>query len=173
MPILRWFLSSAHKGSLCPRIRMNFRKISERGGEGHFRSKKFYCNFFCIRNCNFGNEFAEKIAMKFSEKGAGGGRVKGRSEIFQKFIRIRGHRLPLCADERNQRRIGIYLSLWQNTTFQIPNMTFQIPNPHFQYPNMPSHIANALNVNSINRKIGIYLRVWPGVIVARKINRLS
>ena len=49
---------------------MNFRKISERGG-GHFRSKKFHCNFFCIRNGNFGNEFAEKIAMKFSEKGGG------------------------------------------------------------------------------------------------------
>ena len=32
--------------------------------------------------------------MKFSEKGAGGG-VKGRSEIFRKFIRIRGDRLPL------------------------------------------------------------------------------
>ena len=60
------------KGSLSPRIRMNFRKISERGGGGHFRSEKFHCNFFCIRNGNFGNEFAEKIAMKFSEKGAGG-----------------------------------------------------------------------------------------------------
>ena len=47
----------------------NFRK----GGGGHFRSKKLHCNFFCIRNGNFGNEFAEKIAMKFSEKGAGGG----------------------------------------------------------------------------------------------------
>ena len=67
----------------------NFRK----GGGRHFRSKKFHCNFFCIRNGNFGNEFAEKIAMKFSEKGAGG--VKGRSEIFRKFIRIRGDRLPL------------------------------------------------------------------------------
>ena len=32
--------------------------------------------------------------MKFSEKGAGGG-VKGRSEIFRKFIRIRGDGLPL------------------------------------------------------------------------------
>ena len=45
----------------------------------HFRSKKFHCNFFCIRNGNFGNEFAEKIAMKFSEKGAGG------SKAVQKF----------------------------------------------------------------------------------------
>ena len=31
--------------------------------------------------------------MKFSEKGAGGG-LKGRSEIFRKFIRIWGDRLP-------------------------------------------------------------------------------
>ena len=32
---------------------------------------------------------------------------------------------------------------------------------------MPSHIPNTLNVNSINRKIGIYLRVWLVVLVAR------
>ena len=32
--------------------------------------------------------------MKFSEKGAGGG-VKGRSEIFRKFIGFGGDRLPL------------------------------------------------------------------------------
>ena len=79
---------------------MNFRKISERGG-GHFRSKKFHCNFFCFRKGNFGHEFPEKasergggvisdlknfianlvllqrvcgkIAIFFSEKGAGGG----------------------------------------------------------------------------------------------------
>ena len=79
---------------------MNFRKISDRGGGGHFRSKKFHCNFFCFRKGSFGHEFPEKaskrggvisdlknfianlvlvqpvcgkIAIFFSEKGAGGG----------------------------------------------------------------------------------------------------
>ena len=39
---------------------MNFRKISERGGGGHFRSKKFHCVFFCFKNANFGHDFPEK-----------------------------------------------------------------------------------------------------------------
>ena len=38
----------------------NFR----RGGGGHFRSKKFHCNFFCIRNGNFGHEFLEKTSKR-------------------------------------------------------------------------------------------------------------
>ena len=38
----------------------NFR----REGGGHFRSKKFHCNFFCIRNGNFGHEFPEKNSKR-------------------------------------------------------------------------------------------------------------
>ena len=99
---------------------MNFRKISERGGGGHFRSKKFHCVFFCFKYANFGHDFPEKrqkgggvisdlkifianlvrfgpvwkkIAIFFSEKGAGGG-VRGRSEIFRKFIDIGIDGLP-------------------------------------------------------------------------------
>ena len=62
------------QGSLSPPKRMNFRKISERGGGGHFRSKKFHCNFFYIRNGNFGHEYWGKNRNEiFRKRGAGGG----------------------------------------------------------------------------------------------------
>ena len=41
------------KGSLQSPKQMNFRKNSEGGGGGHFRSKKVPCNFFCFRNGKF------------------------------------------------------------------------------------------------------------------------
>ena len=64
----------------------NFR----RGGGGKFPILKMFLQFFCIRNCSFGNE---KIAIYFPKKGHGGG-GKGRSEIFRKFSRFAERRLP-------------------------------------------------------------------------------
>ena len=107
---------------------MNFWKSSKGGRGGHFRSKKFRCNFFCIRNCTFGHEFpeklwnrggsfpiqkislqiqcwsswiSEKIATFFPKKGRGWG-VKGGSEIFRKFIHFRADSLPLLLDNISQ-----------------------------------------------------------------------
>ena len=97
----------------------NFRK-----GGGHFRSKKFHCNFFAFETAFFvmnfqknlkkgGGHFrSEKFHCKFSagatglrkklqyffpKKGRGGGGSKAGvkgSEIFPKFIRFRRDRLP-------------------------------------------------------------------------------
>ena len=55
--------SWATKGSLSPRIRMNFRKISERGGGpgGHFRSKKFHCNFLAFETAFFVMNFQKNF----------------------------------------------------------------------------------------------------------------
>ena len=57
------------KGSPSLPLSMNFWKSSKGGRGGHFRSKKFRCNFFCIRNCTFGHEFPEKLW----NMGGGGG----------------------------------------------------------------------------------------------------
>ena len=98
---------------------MNFRKISERVGVGgHFRSKKFRCNFFALEKAILVMNFRKKlrkgggvisdlknfienlwlvqpICIKkrqlFTEKGAG---VKGCSEFVWKFIRSGEQRLP-------------------------------------------------------------------------------
>ena len=66
---------------------MNFRKNFKKGGGVNFDLKNFIANLVPAQ------PVCEKIAMKFSEKGAGEV-VKGRSEIFWKFIRFGGDRLP-------------------------------------------------------------------------------
>ena len=65
---------------------MNFRKNSKKGGGVISNLKNFIANLVLVQR------FVEKIAIFFSEKGAGG--VRGRSEIFRKFIRFGIHRLP-------------------------------------------------------------------------------
>ena len=52
---------------------MNFRKISERGRGGVISDLKKFIEIFFALETAFFVRFAEKIAMKFSEKGAGGG----------------------------------------------------------------------------------------------------
>ena len=115
---------SPYKGSQYFPKAMNFRKISERGGGGISDPKNFVAFFFCFKNANFGHDFPEKCQkggggvisdlknfvanlVRFgpvSEKNRniffrkrGGGGVKGRSEIFRKFIYIGKGGLPLAA----------------------------------------------------------------------------
>ena len=88
-------LPSKGKGSLFLRKRMNFWKNSE---FPNFRSKKFSCKIFSIRNDNLGGyfrskKFCRKKSQNFSLKRGGGG-VKGCSEIFRKFIHFREDGLP-------------------------------------------------------------------------------
>ena len=49
------------KGGLCPPKWMNFRRNSERGAGGHFRSKKIIADI----NGNFGYEFLENLRLFF------------------------------------------------------------------------------------------------------------
>ena len=91
---------------------MNFRKTSEWGG-GHFRSEKFRCgfsgNFGAVKTMNFRkkggghanpNEFRckflglpKKAQHCFPKIGWGG--VRGRLEVFRKFIEFGTDSLPL------------------------------------------------------------------------------
>ena len=91
---------------------MNFRKTSEWGG-GHFRSEKFRCgfsgNFGAVKTMNFRkkggghanpNEFRckflglpKKAQHCFPKIGLGG--VRGRLEVFRKFIEFGTGSLPL------------------------------------------------------------------------------
>ena len=68
---------------------MIFRKNVKKGG-GSFPIWKISLQIWCglVR-------FRKKITIFFPEKGPGGGRVKGRSEIFRKFIDIGKDGLPL------------------------------------------------------------------------------
>ena len=68
---------------------MNFRKISERGG-GHFRSKKFHCNFFCFRKGNFGHEFLEKASKR-------GGVISDLKNFIANLVLVQ----PVCGKNRN------------------------------------------------------------------------
>ena len=79
------------KGSLSPPKWMNFRKISEGGGGGHFRSKKFHCNLFCIRNGNFGHEFPEKLQK-------GGGVISDLKNFIANLVPAQ----PVCGKNRNE-----------------------------------------------------------------------
>ena len=69
-----------------------FRKVPK-GGGGHFRSKNLCCRFLPLEEGYFGHEFRNKSATWFSENEGGG--VKGRSELFRKFIRFGEGKLPL------------------------------------------------------------------------------
>ena len=68
---------------------MNFRKISERGG-GHFRSKKFHCNFFCFRKGIFGHEFPEKASKR-------GGVISNLKNFIANLVLVQ----PVCGKNRN------------------------------------------------------------------------
>ena len=65
---------------------MNFRKKLRKGG-GHFRSEKFHCKF------SAGATGLRKKSQYIFRKRGGG--VKGRLEIFRKFIHFGVDRLPL------------------------------------------------------------------------------
>ena len=75
--------------------------------------KNFIAIFFCIRNGNFGNEFAEKIAMKFSEKGAGGGR--GGQRPFGNFPEI--HSFP--GRQASLTLTNMFWSVWKIVAWYI------------------------------------------------------
>ena len=83
-------LTKGDKGSPSFPISMNFRKISERGGGGHFRSKKFHCNFFYFKNGNFGHDFPEKLPK-------GGGVISDPKNFIANFVRFG----PVCGKNRN------------------------------------------------------------------------
>ena len=69
---------------------MNFQKSSERGG--FISNPKIYVADFCHYKGYFGHEFRNKSATWFSENEGG---VKGRLELFRKFIRFGMGMLPL------------------------------------------------------------------------------
>ena len=85
---------------------MNFRKNFEIGGRGgHFKSKKCCCKFSAGRH-----EFQKK-SQHFSQKRAGGG-VKGRLEVFQKFIDNGTDGRPLVlVMMRKMKMITFYMSI--------------------------------------------------------------
>ena len=72
-----------------PILVMIFRKKRQKGGGGHFRSKKFHCKFGAVWS-----GLEKKSQHFFPKKGRGGG-DRGRSEIFRKFIDIGKDGLPL------------------------------------------------------------------------------
>ena len=63
-----------------------FLKKIRTGGNGHIRSKTFYCNLFCFRNGNFGHEFPEKpLKNVHCKNGAGAtGLQKNCNILFRK-----------------------------------------------------------------------------------------
>ena len=67
------------QGSPSLPLSMNFWKSSKGGRGGHFRSKKFRCKIFSIRDANLGGSFPfqkfsqKKIATFFPKKGGRGG----------------------------------------------------------------------------------------------------
>ena len=67
----------------------NFR----RGRGGHFRSKKFHCNFFCIRNGNFGHEFPKKKLRKKR-----GGVISDLKNFIANLVPVQ----PVCGKNRNE-----------------------------------------------------------------------
>ena len=70
--------------------RINFRKSSE-GGGGISNPKNFIADF-CHYRRYLGHEFQKKLQYDFPKMRGG---IKGRSELFQKFIRFGDARLPL------------------------------------------------------------------------------
>ena len=70
---------------------MNFRKKLRKGGGVISDLKNFIANLVLVQ------PVCGKNRNIFSEKGAGG--VRGRSEIFRKFIGFRMHRLPLVVKD--------------------------------------------------------------------------
>ena len=112
------FNNNIPKGSLSLRKRMNFRKISERGGGVISDPKNFIAIFFALEKAILVMNFRKKLRKGggvisdlknfianlvlvqpvcgkncniFPEKGGG---ARGRLEIFRKFIGFRMHRLP-------------------------------------------------------------------------------
>ena len=74
---------------------MNFPKIFK-GLEGRsFLIQKFSLQMFVLKKENFGHEFREKLTIYFPKKGGGGSFVKGRLELFRKFIRFGEYTRPL------------------------------------------------------------------------------
>ena len=101
---------------------MNFRKISERGG-GHFRSKKFHCNFFALETVilvmNFRKNFkkggghfrSEKFHCKFSAGATSlSGAVRKFSGNSSVFV-CTGFPKPSLPAELGQRRVDLSHSL--------------------------------------------------------------
>ena len=87
-----------------------FKKQIRRGWGGHFRSKKNCYNLFALDCCNLvcvWMNFQKNRNIVSWKRGRGGG-VKGRSEIFRKFIHFWEDGLPLslfvniCLTQGNQ-----------------------------------------------------------------------
>ena len=72
---------------------MNFRKSPKGGGEGVIFNPKIYITDFCHYRRYFVHEFRKKLQYDFPKMRGGG--VKGRLELFRKFIRFGVARLPL------------------------------------------------------------------------------
>ena len=78
----------SNKGRIATPKRMNFRKSSE----GVIFNPKNNFADFCHYRRYFGHEFRKKLQYDFPKMKGGG--VKGRLELFRKFIRFGVARLP-------------------------------------------------------------------------------
>ena len=81
---------------------MNFRKTSE-GGGGVISDPKNYVALFLVKEKRNGHRFPGKSATLFSKNRVRGG-VRGRLEVFRKFIKFGPGSLPLI---RKPSRTGV------------------------------------------------------------------